>query len=128
MIRPTKTVALCTLAFALAAAGSPSALSQAAGGEWELSRQGSPPVRLCVAKPERLAQFEHRNASCKLNVIRDSGSDATISYTCPGGSFGQTKISVLTPRSLRIQTQGISGGAPFNYVLQARRMGDCPAH
>jgi hypothetical protein len=26
---------------------------------------------------------------------------------------------------LRISTQGISGGLPFNYVLQARRIGDC---
>jgi hypothetical protein len=32
---------------------------------------------------------------------------------------------VLTPRSLRIATQGISGGLPFNYVLQARRVDDC---
>ena len=27
--------------------------------------------------------------------------------------------------ALRIGTQGISGGLPFNYVLQAHRVGDC---
>ena len=32
---------------------------------------------------------------------------------------------MLTPRSLRIETQGISDSLPFNYVLQARRVGDC---
>ena len=128
MIRLRPAIALGILAFALPAAAPPSALGQAAGGEWEVSRPGSPPVKLCVAKPERLAQFEHRDAACKLDIIRDSGSDATISYTCPGGSFGQSRITALTPRSLRIETQGISDGAPFKYVLQARRMGDCQAH
>jgi hypothetical protein len=32
---------------------------------------------------------------------------------------------LITPRSIRIETQGISGDLPFNYVLQARRVGDC---
>jgi hypothetical protein len=34
---------------------------------------------------------------------------------------------VLTPRTLRVATQGIAAGAPFNYVLHARRTGNCPA-
>jgi len=33
----------------------------------------------------------------------------------------------VTPRSLRLDTQGISDGLPFHYVAQARRVGDCPA-
>ena len=45
----------------------------------------------------------------------------------PGGGFGRTKMTVLTPRSMRVETQGISNNAPFNYVLQVRRLGDCPA-
>jgi len=33
---------------------------------------------------------------------------------------------LITPRSIRIETQGISDNLPFNYVIQARRVGDCP--
>jgi hypothetical protein len=35
-------------------------------------------------------------------------------------------MDVITPRSLRISTQGISDNLPFNYLLQARRVGECP--
>ena len=40
--------------------------------------------------------------------------------------FGHSEVTLLTPRSLRIATQGISDGLPFNYVLQAHRIADCP--
>jgi len=59
-------------------------------------------------------------------VISDKPSETVVHYTCPGGGFGQTKMTVLTPRSMRVETQGISDNAPFNYVLQVRRVGDCP--
>jgi hypothetical protein len=29
---------------------------------------------------------------------------------------------------MRLEVQGISAQLPFNYVLQARRVGDCGAH
>ena len=75
-----------------------------------------------------LAALEHRGQSCKQVVISDSPSSTVIEYTCSGGGFGRTKLTLLTPRSLRIETQGISSKYPFNYVIQARRIGDCPAH
>lgn len=112
----------------LAAAATPSALARTEGGLWEIARSGAPPVRQCVASPAALAQFEHRNATCTRVVIRDSGSSATIHYTCPGGGFGHSNLTVLTPRSMRIETQGISANAPFKYVLQARRVGNCAGH
>ncbi len=94
---------------------------------WEIS--GSPgslgPQLLCVADLGLLAQFEHRSASCTRVVIRDQSTSAEVHYTCPGGGFGQSSMTLLTPRSLRIHTQGISQEAPFNYVLQARRLGPC---
>ena len=55
-----------------------------------------------------------------------NGSSTAIDYSCGGAGFGHSEITVLTPRSLRIETQGISDGLPFNYVLQARRVDDCP--
>jgi hypothetical protein len=49
----------------------------------------------------------------------------TVSYKCGAAGFGESEIEVLTPRSLRISTQGISDQLPFNYVLQAHRVGEC---
>jgi len=118
------TAALAVLA--LAAAHGPAALSNVSGGLWEISTSTNS-TRVCVADPMVLAQYEHRSASCTRVVISDKPSEAVVHYTCPGGGFGDTKMTVLTPRSLRVETQGISDNAPFNYVLQVRRVGDCPA-
>lgn len=114
---------------ALTAAQRPAALAQTAGGLWEVS--GVPgskaPAQLCVADVALLARFEHRSKSCTSNITSSSESTATFDYQCAGAEFGHTKMKVITPRNLRIETQGISDNLPFNYVLQARRVGDCPA-
>ena len=118
------------LLLALTAADRPSVLSQASGGLWELSggpgRQGR--SRQCIRDTALLAQLEHRRSSCERAVLRDDPTSALIHYSCAGGGFGQTSIAMITPRSFRIETQGISAGAPFHYVLQARRIGNCPVH
>ena len=111
----------------LAAATAPRALLPALGGLWEVSQRadGHGAQRVCVPSPVMLAQYEHRTGRCTRTVIRDSGSQAEISYTCSDGGFGQSKITLLTPRTMRIETQGISGNLPFHYQLHARRVGDC---
>lgn len=118
------------LAVALGAAGRPSVLAKAEPGLWELS--GGPVAsrgtRMCIADPAALVQIEHKRASCTRVVVRDQPSVAEIHYTCPNGGFGQTKITMITPRSLRVETQGISANEPFYYVFQARRAGKCPTH
>jgi Protein of unknown function (DUF3617) len=121
------TAALAVLV--LAAANRPMALSSVNGGLWEISTSaaGRNATKLCVADPLSLAQYEHRTASCTRKVISDKPSEAVVHYTCTGGGFGDTKMTVLTPRSMRVETQGISDNAPFNYVLQVRRVGDCLA-
>lgn len=115
-------------ALALGAAQRPQGLGMAAPGLWEVS--GVPgskaAIRECVADVGALARFEHRAANCTQTVVSDSQSSTVIQYSCPGGGFGRSKVDVLTPRSLRISTQGISQDLPFGYVLQARRVGDCP--
>jgi hypothetical protein len=125
----SRVLAASAALIALAAAARPAVLTQARAGLWEIS--GVPgataPQRLCIADPLLLAQFEHRAASCTRVVIRDQPSFAEVHYTCSGGGFGRTTVGLITPRSLRIETQGISGNAPFSYVLQARRVGDCLA-
>ena len=97
---------------------------------WEVSRSanGANPTRICVATPDLLAQFEHRRESCPRNLVRQSGDMAVFQYNCPSGGFGTSEVTVVTPRSLRIDTQGISNGEPFHYVIQARRVGDCRLH
>jgi len=108
-------------------AAQPSVLAKIAGGMWEIS--GTPgskePVRECVSDVAMLAEFEHRGRNCSGHVLSDSGSSTLISYKCGDAGFGQSKIEVLTPRSLTISTQGISDQLPFNYVFQARRVGEC---
>jgi len=110
---------------ALTAAIRPAVFMQTTGGLWEVSRAEGGRRNICVPDPLLLAQYEHLRSNCSRDVIRDQQSRAEIHYTCQGGAFGQTTVQLLTPRSLRIETQGISDNAPFHYVLQARRVGNC---
>ena len=110
---------------ALTAAVRPAVFTQTAGGLWEVSRSDGGRRNVCVPDPAALAQYEHLRGRCSRDVIRDQGRLAEISYSCAGGGFGQSRVEQITPRSLRIETQGISGDAPFHYVLQARRIADC---
>jgi len=112
---------------ALTAASRPAVLGRVSGGMWEVSGlHGAPaPQRICIADTSVFAQIEHRTTPCSRTVIRDSGSTAEVHYSCPGGRFGQTSLSLITPRSLRIETQGISSDGPFHHVVQARRVGEC---
>ncbi|MFL6752531.1 MAG: DUF3617 domain-containing protein [Sphingomicrobium sp.] len=120
--------AMSFAAFAAAAATRPAALASAAPGLWEIT--GLPgakvPARECVGDVAALAQLEHRGRSCTRSVLTGDAISTVIEYSCAGRGFGRTKMTMLTPRSIRIETQGISDQLPFNYVLQARRVGDCP--
>ena len=133
-MRRVRTVAVsCAGAAALmllAAAARPSALDKTSPGLWELSGlpNAGTAFRQCVADTAALARVEHRGHSCTQVVIKDNPTWTEIHYTCTTGGFGRTKLTVLTPRSLRIETQGISAQYPFNYTIQARRIGDCGAH
>ena len=116
-------------ACALIAAREPSALAQATAGLWEIDGLpgGKPPIEQCIANVAMLAQFEHRGRQhCTRSLISDSPTSSVVQYSCGAADFGRSKIDVITPRSLRISTQGISENLPFNYVLEARRVGDCP--
>jgi hypothetical protein len=114
----------------LAAARPPGAIALASPGLWEFT--GLPTAggaaRQCLANTASLARLEHREAKCTETVISQTASTTRIEYSCANGGYGQTKVTVLTPRSLRIETQGISANLPFNYKIQARRVGDCPPH
>jgi len=115
-------------AFALGAAQPPSGFAEVQPGLWEISGVLGvrAPLHQCIADVAVFARFEHRSNSCSAKLLRDAGSSSEIDYSCGGAGFGHSQVDVITPRSLRISTQGISGGLPFNYVIQARRIDDCP--
>ena len=120
--------AIGTALLSLAAVAPPSSLAQVQPGLWEI--QGVPGVtgvaRQCVADVSVLTRFEHRAKRCSEKLLKAAGSESDFDYSCGAAGFGHSEVSVITPRSLRISTQGISSGLPFNYVLRARRVADCP--
>ena len=121
--------ALALLCLLSPASAGPRALGSASGGMWQVARsaKAAPEQALCITDPVVLGQWEHRGGQCSREILFDQGSKAVITYSCAGGGFGRSELTLLTPRTLRIATQGISAGGPFNYVLHARRVGNCPA-
>src|SRR5689334_16324764 len=119
--RLLKIAAGARAALVLVGAAGPTFLTQVQGGLWEIS--GAPtskaPIRMCVADVASLARFEHRGRNCTAKILKSSGSSTVIDYNCGFAGFGHSQVDMLTPRSLRIDTQGVSEGLPFAYVLQA---------
>lgn len=114
------------MAVSLGAAQRPSSLSRVEGGLYEIDMigEGSRP-RICIADPMQFASYEHRGKQCARDIVSDGPNGMVVTYTCNGGGFGRSTVKALTPRSLRVDTQGIADGAPFQYVFQARRVGVC---
>jgi hypothetical protein len=112
----------------IAATGPAQPLQKVEPGEWQLRENGSASVvrTLCVADPAVLLQLVHAGPGCPRSVVAQTASSVTVRYTCAGTGYGQSRIAVETPRVLHIQTQGILGGAPFDYDYEARRVGNCP--
>lgn len=125
-IRVARRLLVAAAALGLLAAA-PLTVGGVQAGQWEVSRSagGAGGTRLCAPGPAVLAQFEHHGQFCTPMVLSDRQGDLVIDYTCFGGDFGRTRMTVLTPRSLRMETQGIHRGEPFHYQLHARRVGDC---
>jgi hypothetical protein len=126
---PGLALAGCAAALALTAAQRPPALAGIQPGLWELA--GMPgakaPARECISDVQLLTRLEHRTMSCTSKVISDDGRSTVVEYSCGAAGFGHSKLEVITPRSLKISTQGISDALPFNYTLQAHRVGECSA-
>jgi len=120
-------IGVMVAALPLTAATKLPTLAETQPGLWEIT--GAPgaraPIRQCVGFVPMLARFEHRSKSCTAKVLKSAGSLTSVEYNCGAAGFGHSELEVITPRSLRISTQGISDGLPFNYVLQARRVGEC---
>lgn len=103
------------------------ALSALQPGLWELSERGGARRSLCVASPSTFLQLRHAGADCSSLVIANEATRATVQYSCPGAGWGRTTVQTYSPQSARIDTQGIAHSAPFAFVSEARRVGDCDA-
>ncbi|NJS14671.1 MAG: hypothetical protein HC788_08805 [Sphingopyxis sp.] len=96
-------------------------------GSWELrERSGGSVVRsFCLGDARAFIQLQHSRGGCSRYVIEDGGAEVTVHYTCPGAGHGRTTIRRETNRLVQIDTQGISGSAPFSFAYEARRTGGC---
>lgn len=114
------------LAIALLLCGASLPRAMAGPGVWEVGKTaGGRGEQLCLPDPAILMQWEHRGKACTRNILNAAIDRADVHYSCPDGGFGTSRVQVLTPRSIKVSTQGIANGLPFGYVIHARRVGNC---
>ncbi len=104
-----------------------SVLAKIEPGQWQLHATDDSTTRnLCVRDPRILLQLGHADTTqCSRFVVSQGPREITVRYTCPGAGHGRTTIGLVTPRSIKLQTQGIAGGLPFQHDYAARRTGAC---
>ena len=95
-------------------------------GGWELRyRDGSTARKVCLRSGREFIQLRHRGSGCNRFVVEDGAREVTIQYTCRGNGYGRTSIRKETASLVQIDSQGISGGKPFQFTAEARRTGAC---
>jgi hypothetical protein len=103
------------------------ALKSLEPGLWQLEVKGRAPRQMCVADTTALVQIEHEQPGCSRFVIANDPKVSTVHYSCQRAGWGRTTVRVETASSAVVETQGISSNAPFDYSVQARRLGACGA-
>ena len=128
MIRVLAPLCLAGLAGAVHSASAGLEGSRAAAGLWEVSARadGHGAQRLCLGSLDTLVQWEHRGQRCVQKLVSSSPNGAVVDYNCGPAGFGHSRLTVITPRTLKVETQGISANYPFQYTVHARRIGACP--
>jgi hypothetical protein len=102
-------------------------LDLVAPGNWSLHENGSTdaPRAICVRDAGMLLQVRHGASQCSRFVVDQAPRRTTVHYTCPGLGYGRTTFAVEDEGVIRLQTQGILRGAPFDFDYEARRTGSC---
>jgi hypothetical protein len=101
-------------------------LGTLAKGEWTIKfRDGSADRKICVRSGQELIQLRHREPGCNQFVVEDGSAKVTVQYTCPGNGYARTSIRRETPALVQLESQGIHGGLPFQFLAEARRTGSC---
>lgn len=121
-------IAIAALAIGYSAAaqnGGLVALGKIERGEWTLRAPDGSTRAICVSDPQALLQLRHRGVACQRFVVENEANGGRITYSCPGLGNGDTRITVETPRLIRLETQGISKGLPFTEEYEGRRTGAC---
>ncbi len=85
------------------------------------------PSSICLQDGRRLIQLRHPSSACERLIVADSPGEVTVQYTCRGRGYGRTHIRLETGRLVQIESQGILDGLPFDFVAEARRIGECAA-
>ena len=95
-------------------------------GMWEIRmRDGRQNERVCLDDGRRLIQLRHPNLACRQFVVEDDPGAVTVHYACPGQGSGRTHLRFETPRLVQIESAGVASRLPFDFVAEARRIGDC---
>lgn len=101
-------------------------LQAVAHGEWQLSEIDGPGrVSLCVADPGTLLQLRQAKANCSRTVLDSGRSSMTVHYSCGGTGHGRSVLTVHSASSIRLETQGVTGGAPFAAEYDGKLIGPC---
>lgn len=110
-----------------AAVAPPNALRAVEGGAWAVSpsSRGADSVSVCVSDSAQLMQWEHRGEQCRATILSQTRDSAVVDYTCRGADFGRSQLTMITPRTFRLESQGIHRGGPFAFKLYGQRLGSC---
>lgn len=101
-------------------------LDQLDNGEWELrERAGAPAQRICLQSGRQLVQLRHPRLICQIFIAEDGASQVVVQYTCKGRGYGRTRVRRETGQLVQLDTQGIADGLPFDFSVEARRVGEC---
>ncbi len=129
-ILPTMMLALATgLSSGTALAAGPLFADGFNPGQYRLRALDDPraaPASICLRSPDLLARPVHRHISkCTSRILTTEPDRATLHYRCDGHGWGRSVIRRETSSLFQIDTQGISGHAPFATRFEARRTGEC---
>ena len=103
-----------------------SMLGTLAKGEWTIKyRDGSHDRKICLRSGQELIQLRHKDSGCNRFVVEDAAAKVTVQYTCPGNGYARTSIRRETPALVQLESQGIEGGLPFQFIAEARHTGSC---
>lgn len=103
------------------------ALGLLESGLWTLTTQDNAGTArtMCLGDRTALLQVQHGSAPCQRFIVSNEPTSVTVHYSCKGAGSGRTTLRVETPRLVRIDTQGIDRGSPFEFTMEGRRTGMC---
>ena len=129
LLRPAALLAAAFATGALAQEARLVALGGLERGAWTFHEIGggnaAHPREVCVHDPRVLLQLVHGPAQCEQYVIENLPDRITVQYRCPGAGTGRTTIKVEDRNLIRLHTQGLMKGAPFDFDYEGRHTGKC---